>query len=209
MHIAFRASRFERGQREEGRSISIARWRWTSIPASSASYARPNALNYASSSRTCSMGSPEEPVNISKAACRLRFWPGAVPKRWLSGHYDPSVLSNPHTGKFAFAVLQLRQDNLADTLYNMVGFQTNLTFPEQKTRLPHDPGPGNAEFVRYGQMHRIPSSPHHYCSGQPCSSPNGKTCFLPGKSPEWKGIMGNIATGLFSRSQCRPVDQKA
>ncbi len=86
MHIAFRASRFERGQREEGDYINCP-MEVDQYTASSVSFARPNASNCASSSRTCSKGSPGEPESISKAACRLRSWLNAALKHWLSGLY--------------------------------------------------------------------------------------------------------------------------
>ena len=71
------------------------------------------------------------------------------------GPLKPVGLVNPKTGKDdSFAVVQLRQDNREGTLYNMVGFQTNLKFPEQKRVFRMIPGLENAEFVRYGVMHR-------------------------------------------------------
>jgi methylenetetrahydrofolate--tRNA-(uracil-5-)-methyltransferase len=63
-------------------------------------------------------------------------------------------LTDPRTGKRPFAVVQLRQDNLAGTLYNLVGFQTNLRYGEQERVFHLIPGLEQAEFVRYGQMHR-------------------------------------------------------
>ena len=59
-----------------------------------------------------------------------------------------------YNGNRPYAVLQLRQDNVSATLYNMVGFQTNLTYPEQKRIFSLIPGLENAKFVRYGLMHR-------------------------------------------------------
>ncbi len=70
------------------------------------------------------------------------------------GPLRPTGLQDPRTGRRPFAVIQLRQDDLAGTLYNLVGFQTNLTWPEQKRVFSMIPGLQNAEFVRYGQMHR-------------------------------------------------------
>jgi len=70
------------------------------------------------------------------------------------GPLRPVGLTDPHTGKRPCAVVQLRQDNLAATLYNMVGFQTNLRWSEQKRVFQLIPGLEHAEFVRYGQMHR-------------------------------------------------------
>lgn len=70
------------------------------------------------------------------------------------GPLKPVGLINPSTGKEAYAVVQLRQDNTSGTLYNMVGFQTQLKWPEQKRVFRMIPGLENAEFVRYGVMHR-------------------------------------------------------
>jgi len=71
------------------------------------------------------------------------------------GPLKPVGLVNPKTGKDdSFAVVQLRQDNREGTLYNLVGFQTNLKFGEQKRVFSMIPGLENAEFVRYGVMHR-------------------------------------------------------
>ena len=70
------------------------------------------------------------------------------------GPLKPVGLSDPRTGKEPYAVVQLRQDNRMATLYNMVGFQTNLLFGEQKRVFSMIPGMENAEFVRYGVMHR-------------------------------------------------------
>ena len=72
----------------------------------------------------------------------------------LYGPMKPVGLPLPDTGKEAFAVLQLRQENLDKTMYNLVGFQTHLTFPEQRKVFRLIPGLENAEFVRYGVMHR-------------------------------------------------------
>ena len=70
------------------------------------------------------------------------------------GPMKPVGLTDPRTGKEPFAVVQLRQDNAADTLYNLVGFQTRLKFGEQKRVFRLIPGLEEAEFARYGVMHR-------------------------------------------------------
>src|SRR5690606_9187089 len=72
----------------------------------------------------------------------------------LFGPMKPVGLINPHTGKLPYAVVQLRQDNAAGTLFNLVGFQTHLKWGEQKRVFSLIPGLENAEFVRYGVMHR-------------------------------------------------------
>ncbi len=70
------------------------------------------------------------------------------------GPLKPVGLRNPKTGKEPYAVVQLRKDNAAGSIYNLVGFQTHLRFPEQKRVFSMIPALANAEFVRYGVMHR-------------------------------------------------------
>lgn len=92
-----------------------------------------------------------------------RFFEGCMPIEVLAARgYDtlrygplkPVGLTDPKTGKRPFAVVQLRQDNAAGTLYNLVGFQTRLRQPEQKRVFRMIPGLEKAEFVRYGMIHR-------------------------------------------------------
>lgn len=70
------------------------------------------------------------------------------------GPMKPVGLRDPHTGHRPWAVVQLRAENAEGTLYNLVGFQTNLKFPEQKRVFGMIPALKNAEFMRYGVMHR-------------------------------------------------------
>ena len=76
------------------------------------------------------------------------------PQTLRFGPMKPVGLEDPRTGKRAYAVVQLRQDNAEGTLYNMVGFQTNLKWGAQKEMIRLIPGLENAEVVRYGVMHR-------------------------------------------------------
>ena len=70
------------------------------------------------------------------------------------GPMKPVGLRDPHTGREAYAVVQLRQDNAEGTLFNLVGFQTHLTFPEQRRVFSMIPALREADFVRFGVMHR-------------------------------------------------------
>ena len=70
------------------------------------------------------------------------------------GPLKPVGLVDPNTGREPYAVVQLRQDNAAKSVFNLVGFQTHLKFPEQKRVFSMIPALANAEFVRYGVMHR-------------------------------------------------------
>ena len=82
-------------------------------------------------------------VMAQRGADTLRFGP-----------LKPVGLRDPRTGHRPWAVVQLRQENREKTLYNLVGFQTNLRFPEQRRVFSMIPALKNAEFVRYGVMHR-------------------------------------------------------
>ncbi|WEV42822.1 methylenetetrahydrofolate--tRNA-(uracil(54)-C(5))-methyltransferase (FADH(2)-oxidizing) TrmFO [Lactobacillus sp. ESL0684] len=75
-------------------------------------------------------------------------------KTMLFGPLKPVGLENPHTGEIPYAVVQLRQDDAAASMYNIVGFQTHLRYPEQKRVFSMIPGLEHARFVRYGKMHR-------------------------------------------------------
>lgn len=75
-------------------------------------------------------------------------------KTMLFGPLKPVGLEDPHTGETPYAVVQLRQDNAAASMYNIVGFQTHLKYGEQKRVFSMIPGLENARFVRYGKMHR-------------------------------------------------------
>jgi methylenetetrahydrofolate--tRNA-(uracil-5-)-methyltransferase len=92
-----------------------------------------------------------------------RYFEGCLPIEVLAdrdpmalafGPMRPVGLTDPRTGRRPFAVVQLRQDNVADTLYNLVGFQTNIKWGDQERILRMIPGLAQAEFVRFGQMHR-------------------------------------------------------
>ncbi len=76
------------------------------------------------------------------------------PETLRFGPLKPVGLVDPKTGKEPYAVVQLRQDNAAKSIYNLVGFQTHLKFPEQKRVFTMIPALKNAEFVRYGVMHQ-------------------------------------------------------
>jgi methylenetetrahydrofolate--tRNA-(uracil-5-)-methyltransferase len=114
------------------------------------------------------------------------------------GPMRPVGLRNPNDAQRPFAVVQLRQDDLADTLYNLVGFQTNLLHSEQARVFRLIPGLERAEFVRYGQMHRntyinAPDLLHSTLQSRTC--PN---LFFAGQIAGVEGYIGNIASGLVA-----------
>jgi len=114
------------------------------------------------------------------------------------GPMRPVGLRDPRTGKRPHAVVQLRQDNLAGSLYNLVGFQTNLKFPEQKRVLRMIPGLENAEFLRYGQMHRNTFIASPKLLRSTLQSIQRDDLLFAGQITGVEGYMGNIATGLLA-----------
>lgn len=114
------------------------------------------------------------------------------------GPMKPVGLADPRTGKEPFAVVQLRQDNASDTMYNIVGFQTRLKFPEQKRVFGMIPGLENAEFARYGVMHRntFLKSPGFLSSGfEMLSRPQ---CFFAGQITGVEGYVESAGSGLVA-----------
>lgn len=129
------------------------------------------------------------------------------------GPLKPVGLIDPTTGKEAYAVVQLRQDDAAASLYNIVGFQTHLTWPEQKRVFGMIPGLENAEFVRYGVMHKNTyiNSPHllneHFCLKQL------PKYYFAGQMTGVEGYVESAASGLVAGinvamlvSEKKPVD---
>lgn len=116
----------------------------------------------------------------------------------LFGPMKPVGLIDPNTGKIPYAVVQLRQDNAAGTLYNMVGFQTRLKWGEQKRVFRMIPGLEQAEIVRYGVMHRntFINSPKlleatYQCKGRP-------SLFFAGQMTGVEGYVESAASGLIA-----------
>jgi len=99
------------------------------------------------------MASFEKPVYF-EGCMPIEVLADRGPKTLAFGPLKPVGLINPHTGKTAFAVVQLRKENKESSAYNLVGFQTKLTYPEQKRLVRMIPGLEKAEFFRFGAIHR-------------------------------------------------------
>jgi methylenetetrahydrofolate--tRNA-(uracil-5-)-methyltransferase len=149
----------------------------------------------------------EEDVHRGVRAGAERFFEGCLPVEVLAERgmetlaYGPMRavgLSDPRTGKRPYAVVQLRRENTAQSLYNLVGFQTNLVELEQRRVFQMIPGLQNAEFVRYGQMHR-----NTFLNAPRLLLPtmqfrDRKDLFFAGQLTGVEGYVGNIATGLLA-----------
>ncbi len=197
MEIAFRASRYGRGEAEEGDYINC--------PMTRDEYeAFVDALL---SAERIELREFEEVIRQGVRAGVERFFEGCLPIEILAergrnalafGPMRPVGLIDPRSGKRPYAVVQLRQDNLLGNLYNLVGFQTNLKYSEQQRVFRMIPGLERAEFVRYGQMHRntfIASPRLLLPTLQFRSRPD---LFFAGQITGVEGYMGNIATGLLA-----------
>lgn len=119
-------------------------------------------------------------------------------KTLLFGPLKPVGIVDPRTGKRPYAVVQLRQDDVAKQLYNMVGFQTNLTYKEQKRIFRMIPGLQNAEFARYGKMHLNSYIESNKLLTPYLSLKNDPSIFFAGQITGSEGYVEAIATGLIA-----------
>ena len=136
-----------------------------------------------------------------------RFFEACLPVEVLAGRglkalafgpLKPVGLTDPRTGRRPYAVVQLRQDNQAATLYNMVGFQTNLKWGEQERVFRLIPGLEEADFVRLGQMHR-----NTYINSPTLLHPSMQfrhraDLFFAGQVTGTEGYIGSVASGLVA-----------
>ncbi len=197
MDIAFRASRYGRGEQAQGDYINC--------PFTREEYeAFVTALTQA---ERIPLRSFELAIESGVKAGAHTFFEGCLPVEIIGrrgrdalafGPMRPVGLTDPRTGKRPYAVVQLRQDNLAGTLYNLVGFQTNLTFPEQRRVFRMIPGLEQAEFVRYGQMHRNTFIASPKLLQPTLQFRQRPDLFFAGQITGVEGYMGNIATGLIA-----------
>ncbi|AOH47995.1 methylenetetrahydrofolate--tRNA-(uracil(54)-C(5))-methyltransferase (FADH(2)-oxidizing) TrmFO [Selenomonas sp. oral taxon 920] len=116
----------------------------------------------------------------------------------LYGPLKPVGLEHPETGVRPYAVVQLRQDNAEGTIYNMVGFQTRLKWPEQQRVFRMIPGLTNAEFLRYGVMHRnsFINAPRHLRSTFQLRI--NERLFFAGQMTGVEGYVESAASGLMA-----------
>jgi methylenetetrahydrofolate--tRNA-(uracil-5-)-methyltransferase len=195
MDIAFRASRYGKGDSDAGDYINC--------PFSKDEYY--SFVHELQSAERIELRSFEEAIRTGVKAGQ--FFEGCLPIEVIAergidslayGPMRPVGLRDPRTGRGSFAVVQLRQDNLAGSLYNLVGFQTNLKFPEQKRVLRMIPGLENAEFERLGQMHRNTFIASPKLLRPTLQHITRDDLFFAGQITGVEGYMGNIATGLLA-----------
>ncbi len=197
MKIAFRASRYDRGDEIEGDYINC--------PMDKSEY-----LRFVDALRTAErieVKEFEKEINSGVKAGAHKYFEGCLPVEIIASRGEDSLaygpmrpvgLIDPRIGKRSHAVVQLRQDNFAGSLFNLVGFQTNLKFPEQRRIFRMIPGLENADFLRYGQMHRNTFIFSPRLLRPTLQFYNRDNLFFAGQITGIEGYIGNIASGLLA-----------
>lgn len=197
LDIAYTASRYNKNDEDEGDYINC--------PLSKEEYE--SFVNALTTAQRIPLKSFEDAIDSGVQAGKMSFFEGCLPVEILAGRsmqalafgpMRPVGLIDPRTGKRPWAVLQLRQDNMSGSLYNMVGFQTNLLQKEQERVFRMIPGLENAQFVRFGQMHRNT----YICAPSVLNASlqmiKNTSVFFAGQLCGVEGYMGNIAAGLLA-----------
>jgi methylenetetrahydrofolate--tRNA-(uracil-5-)-methyltransferase len=197
MEIAFRASRYSRGEIEEGDYINC--------PMDKDEYE--SFVDALLSAERIELKEFEIELEKGVKAGAHNFFEGCLPVEVLArrgrdtlafGPMRPVGLIDPRSGRRPYAVVQLRQDNLTGSLFNLVGFQTNLKFSEQRQVLRMIPGLERAEFARYGQMHRNTFIYSPALLRPTLQFKERDDLFFAGQITGVEGYVGNFATGLLA-----------
>lgn len=185
MSVAFSASRYDKGDAD-----------YINCPFSREEYeAFHNELINAESAPTHSF---DKAPNVYEGCMPIEI----LAKRGLDsirfGPLKPVGLKDPRTDKRPWAVVQLRKENKDGTLYNLVGFQTNLKFAEQKRVFSMIPGLKNAEFIRYGVMHRNSFIDSPRVLNKNLSLKNRPNVFFAGQITGVEGYMESASSGIIA-----------
>lgn len=197
MTKAFRASRYGDGEQEEGDYINC--------PFTRDEYDA--FIQEIISAERIQLRDFEGTIEVGVRAGTDRYFERCLPVELIAkrskdalayGPLKPVGLSRGRPGGRPYAIVQLRQDNLAGTLFNIVGFQTNLTYSEQKRVFRMIPGLENAEFARFGQMHRNTFINSPFLLIPTLQYRLRPDLFFAGQIVGVEGYVGNIATGLLA-----------
>lgn len=197
MDVAYRASRYDRGEDELGDYINC--------PLDQPAYEA--FIEALVGAERIELKDFEQDLGSGVRAGLHKFFEGCLPLEVMAsrgkdslayGPLRPVGLRDPKTGYWPHAVVQLRQDNLAGSLFNLVGFQTNLTFPEQRRVFRMIPGLEQARFERYGQMHRNTFIHAPTLLNSKLQFTSRPDLFFAGQITGVEGYGGNIATGLLA-----------
>jgi len=198
MRVAFRASRYQL-RSDAAFADREATADYINCPLDRDSYyAFVAALNAAEKAPLREIEKEEEARRYFEACLPIEVLAARHPDALAYGPMRPVGLRDPRTARRPFAVVQLRQDDTAGSLYNLVGFQTSLRWGEQERVLRMIPGLERAEFVRFGQMHR-----NTYIDSPALLRPtlqwhDRNDLFFAGQLTGTEGYVGSTASGLIA-----------
>lgn len=187
MEYAFCASRYERGGEDDYINCPMNKEEYEIFYQALVSAERAPLHDFDVSNPKVYEGCMPVEVMAQRGEGTLRFGP-----------MKPVGLVNPKTGHRPWAVLQLRKENSAGTMYNLVGFQTNLKFPEQKRVFSLIPALHNADFVRYGVMHRNTFICSPKVLNADYSVKENKKLFFAGQIAGVEGYMESACSGIVA-----------
>ena len=202
MNIAFWGDRYSE---ERGKNEDIEEWKKRLEESQENNYIN-LPMNKDEYERFCNELINSEVVELHKFEKREIF-EGCMPieimaKRGIDtlrfGPLKPVGFTDPRTGKRPYAIVQLRQDNSEGNLFNMVGFQTNLKYGEQKRVFSLIPGLKNAEFVKYGVMHRNTFINSPELLDETYNLKKNRNIFFAGQITGVEGYVESIASGLVA-----------
>ena len=187
MEYTFTASRYERGGEDDYINCPMNKEEYERFYHALVSAERAPLHDFDVSNPKVYEGCMPVEVMAQRGEGTLRFGP-----------MKPVGLIDPKTGHRPWAVLQLRKENAAGTMYNLVGFQTNLKFPEQKRVFSLIPALHNADFVRYGVMHRNTFLCSPKILNADFSVKENKNLFFAGQITGVEGYMESAASGILA-----------
>ena len=188
MSIAFRASRYGQGG-DEGDYINC--------PMSQEEYDR-FVAELVSADTIALRDFERDDAHFFEACLPVEVLARRGQRALAFGPLKPVGLTDPHTGRRPYAVVQLRQDNSSASMYNLVGFQTNLTWGDQKRVFQLIPGLANAEFVRFGQMHRNTFINAPTLISATMQFRKRADLFFAGQITGTEGYVGSVASGFVA-----------
>ena len=198
MKVAFRASRYDVGKKEEGDYINCP-------------MTRDEYYNFIDALLKADQVQAREfdKIPYFEGCMPIEEMAGRHPDALRHGPMKPMGLRFPRTGDVPYAVVQLRQDNLHATLYNMVGFQTRMTYPAQDSVFRMIRGLEHAKFMRYGSMHR-----NTYINGpllldETLQLKSNPGIYVAGQLTGVEGYLESAATGLYVGGTYAPFDSSA
>ena len=187
MEYAFTASRYERGGEDDYINCPMNKEEYERFYTALVSAERAPLHDFDVSNPKVYEGCMPVEVMAQRGEGTLRFGP-----------MKPVGLTDPKTGHRPWAVLQLRKENAAGTMYNLVGFQTNLKFPEQKRVFSMIPALHRAEYVRYGVMHRNTFLCSPKVLNADFSVKENKNLLFAGQITGVEGYMESAASGILA-----------